>query len=105
MKTRVRIFNRQGIAQGEIDSPIVVRSWVLNEPGVAKFFLPRTDRMFDKNMMAFGNLLLVEHDRAGSWVGVLWPSPQQWQWNTSGVMVAVMGAESILKRRVSQVQL
>src|SRR5689334_8877851 len=103
MQTRVRIFNRQGIPIGEAASPNVTRSWVLNEPGVAAFFLPRTDAAFDKDVFAFGNLLLVEHDRAGAWVGVLWPSPQAWQWTTSGVEVRAIGAESILRRRISKV--
>ncbi len=96
METRVRVFSRNGLALEEFDNVPVVRSWVLNGIGTAKFEIPKTDTKATETNLQFGNPILIEHDRAGAWGGVI-SSPRGW--TASTIQVTAYDPGIYFKRR------
>lgn len=101
MQTRVRVFSRNGLALEELDNVPVVRSWVLNGIGMAKFEIPKTDPKAREDVLQFGNPILIEHDRAGAWGGVICP-PRGW--TDTSIQVTAYDPGIYFKRRYTPLE-
>lgn len=99
METRTTIYDVNGTAIAQLDSVSVRRSWILNDVGVAIFDIARTDPNCRADVLQFGNFIVVEHDRAGVWGGVLWGKPTGQQWYADKVNVSAQSINSIFYRR------
>jgi hypothetical protein len=74
---RVRIFKRDGSNIAEFRTS-VDRSWVLSDEGRAQFsYATRITDVVNRDVLQFGNWLLVENDQLPAWVGVI-DTPRQW---------------------------
>lgn len=108
MPSRVTIFHSHwGTPIAEITAA-TTRSWVLNGVGRCQFNLATfTDTNCRREILQYGNLVLVEHiptqDGLGNtrgqlpdWVGIILP-PQEWNYGL--LTVTAYSAEQILKKR------
>lgn len=108
MPSRVTIFhNHWGTPIAEL-STATTRSWVLNGVGRCQFSLATfTDPNCTREILQYGNLVLVEHiptqDGLGNtngtlpdWVGIILP-PQEWDYGK--LIVTAYSAEQLLKKR------
>lgn len=78
---RVRIFSREGIELASFQAS-VNRSWSLGDEGRAQFtYATRKTDIVNKDILNFGNWLLVENSMLPAWVGVLDP-PRNWNART-----------------------
>lgn len=74
---RVRIFDRNGFPLAEFRAS-VERSLVIGGEGRAEFNYPsRKTEIVNKDVLRFGNWLLVESDTLPAWVGVI-DTPREW---------------------------
>lgn len=97
MTSRIRLFNRSGILQYEVNSPSF-REWVLNDIGNANF--PIKARGMEPYIQ-YGNYVLIEHDVLDSWVGVI-NTPRPWEPRTN--TVNAKSAMSLFGLRVGSYQ-
>lgn len=99
METRATVYNLQGIAIAQLDAVSIRRSWILNDVSVALFDIARTDPNCRADVLRIGNYLVIEHDRAGVWGGVIWSKPTGQMWYADKVSVSAQSMGSIFYRR------
>jgi len=96
MASRVMIYDQGGAALAEVEAS-VTRSWVLSDVGEAAVTLAITDAKCRQEVIEFGRLVVVEHDRLPAWVGVI-DVPRDW--SRMKVIVKSLSAEQIFHYRV-----
>lgn len=96
MATQVFVYDKSGNAIGDLMAPLVFRSWVLNEYGKAYLTIAKTSDKCTERLLRFGNYVVIKHDTAGDWAGIVW-TPRNW--STDTVEVVAYGPEYLLKLR------
>lgn len=108
MASRIRIFDKNTLAPIAVVSAIATYSWKLNDVGRCEFELNNTDQNCNRDILRFGNLVLIEHlpslqedgvtlnGQLPTWVGVIAP-PRDW--NLGKIAVNINSAEHILRKR------
>ena len=96
MTDRVVIFNRQGIALGEVDA-VIVRSQALErkvraERAVMQLQISNIARNFTR----FRNLVVVYSDVLPTWCGVIWDTRD---WSDNEITVTLYSCEYLLQLR------
>ena len=97
MSTRVRFFNRDGSQAAEIECTCT-RTWVLNAIGQAAIQIPLNDDKLTLDNTNFGQLVLIEHPRAGNWGGKVF-TPYRENDTEGYAEIIAYTAEYILKQR------
>lgn len=76
---RFLVFNRRGLALGELEPDVESATWVLNGSGRLVFRLGKSDRKATRDFLQFGNLVLVQFGNGlPDWGGVIDP-PRDWE--------------------------
>lgn len=76
MTSRIVVYDKSGGAIAEI-SANVRRSWELNKYQTATFAMANEDAKAQERFLQFGNFILVEHEKLGSWAGMI-DTPREW---------------------------
>lgn len=93
---RVRIFARDGSPLVEFKAK-VERSWALGDEGRAQFVYPsRITEIVNRDVLQYGNWVLVENDQLPAWVGVI-DTPRTW--TARSVRVSVYSPEKVFSQR------
>lgn len=71
------VYSRDGIPIADIRAA-VIRSSLLNDIGEAIFNVPTRSTKCRRELLEFGNYLLVQHDEMPDWVGII-DTPRVWQ--------------------------
>jgi hypothetical protein len=101
MGSRITIYDKAGYCIAEVDA-IVKRSWILNRFGVANFQLSTQDPKCRREIIEFGNYVLIEHEKIPSWCGMISVLPAQRQWKFGSVGIKCDSAERIFATRYGQ---
>lgn len=94
--SRIRVFDKAGNGIAEIEA-ICNRSWILSDVGEAQFSLSIFDKKCKREIIEFGNLILVEHERLPAWGGVI-DTPREW--GNGQVTVHAYSAEKLFDYRI-----
>lgn len=74
---RIQVFDREGIPIAEFRAT-VMRSWILGGEGRAAFTYPsRKTDIVNKDVLRFGNWILIQNSVLPPWVGTL-DTPREW---------------------------
>jgi hypothetical protein len=92
----IRIFDKTGVQIAEVDA-VCNRSWLLNDVGKASFTLSIFDAKCRRDVLEFGNLVLIEHEKLPAWGGVI-DTPRVWGQGT--VTINAYSAEQLFKYRI-----
>jgi len=95
MTSRIVIYDKSRTAIAEIEAA-VRRTWELNKYQTAVFTLANEDAKAREAFVQFGNFIVVEHDKLGSWAGMIY-TPREWGFRE--FEVTAYSAEFILSRR------
>lgn len=95
MTSRIVIYDKTGGAIAEIEAN-VQRTWELNAYASATFMLANNDLKAQEEFVQFGNFLVVEHEKLGSWAGMI-DTPRDWGYRQ--FTVHAYSAEYILTKR------
>lgn len=99
MSSRIRIFDKAGLQIAEVDANCS-RAWKLNEAGSAEFTLANNDAKAKREIVEFGNYLVIDHDKLPTWAGIIDP-PRPWGYKK--FTVKARGAEYILHYRATPI--
>ncbi len=94
----VSLFDKSGVRLAEIDAGFHC-IWTLNKVAKADFVLAISDPKCTESNLQVGNFVVFEHDRLGSWGGVIAPHDRR-EWTGDGtVTIRVLSAEMQFGRR------
>lgn len=97
MSSYATVYSPMGIPLADLDVPIF-RAYKLNAYAEAQFRIAITDNKCREDILRFGNLLYIRHDKLPPWVGFIDP-PRRW--NNSYVEVNALSAELIFDWRLT----
>jgi len=93
---RIRIFSRSGNPLAEFSAG-VDRSYSIGQEGRAQFIYPYRKRdVVNKDVLRFGNWLLIQNEALPTWIGVI-DTPRQWSSRT--VIVNAYSPERVFSWR------
>lgn len=95
MASRITIYDKTGLCIAEVNA-LAKRSWILSKFGVANFQISTQDPKCRREILEFGNYVLIEHEKVPAWVGVI-VTPRKWKFGS--VTVTANSAEWIFRTR------
>lgn len=96
--SRIQVFDRSGTALAEFEATCN-RTWLLSDVSRAQVSLSVLDAKCRRDVIEFGNLVLVEHEKLPPWGGVI-DTPRTWYGN-GAVGVQMYSAEMLLSYRIA----